>query len=74
MSLLDPGRFVVLDQGSQDGSWGVRYDEWFKKPDPMIQAMNGMSGEDIAERGRPAPVRAQPGTLPPSTLSVCATT
>ena len=37
-----------MNQELHDGSWGVCYDEWFKKLDPMIQAMNMMAGRDVA--------------------------
>jgi hypothetical protein len=47
VSLQDKDQYFAMNQESHDGSWGVCYDEWFKKLDPMIQAINGMAGEDI---------------------------
>jgi hypothetical protein len=47
-SLQDKDQYFAMNQESHDGSWGVCYDEWFKKLDPMIQAINGMAGKDIA--------------------------
>ena len=46
-SLQDKDQYFAMNQESHDGSWGVCYDEWFKKLDPMIQAINGMAGKDI---------------------------
>ena len=46
-SLQDRDQYFAMSQESHDGSWGVCYDEWFKKLDPMIQAINGMAGKDI---------------------------
>ena len=48
VSLKDPAQDFAMSQESHDGSWGVCYDEWFKKLDPMIQAINGMAGKDLA--------------------------
>jgi hypothetical protein len=47
-SLQDKDQYFAMNQESHDGSWGVCYDEWFKKLDPMIQAINGMAGNDLA--------------------------
>jgi hypothetical protein len=47
-SLHDRDQYFAMNQESHDGSWGVCYDEWFKKLDPMIQAINGMAGKGIA--------------------------
>lgn len=47
-SLRDTNQDFAKDQESHDGSWGVCYDEWFKKLDPMIQAINSMAGEDVS--------------------------
>ncbi|MGH6943474.1 MAG: hypothetical protein ACREH6_04525, partial [Geminicoccaceae bacterium] len=47
VSLLDQDQYFAMSQESYDGSWGVCYDEWFKKLDPMIQAVNGMARKDI---------------------------
>ena len=47
VSLQDRDQDFAMNQESHDGSWGVCYDEWFKKLDPMIQAINGMAGKDI---------------------------
>src|SRR5688500_3119918 len=44
VSLQDKDQYFAMNQESHDGSWGVCYDEWFKKLDPMIQAINGMAG------------------------------
>ena len=46
-SLQDKDQYFAMSQESHDGSWGVCYDEWFKKLDPMIQSINGMAGKDI---------------------------
>ena len=46
-SLQDKDQYFAMNQELHDGSWGVCYDEWFKKLDPMIQAINGMAGKDI---------------------------
>jgi hypothetical protein len=48
VSLQDKDQYFAMNQESHDGSWGVCYDEWFKKLDPMIQAINAMAGKDIA--------------------------
>ena len=48
VSLADRDQGFAMSQESHDGSWGVCYDEWFKKLDPMIQAINGMAGRDVA--------------------------
>ena len=48
VSLEDPEQDFAMDQESHDGSWGVCYDEWFKKLDPMIQAINMMAGKGAA--------------------------
>jgi hypothetical protein len=37
----------ALQQLETDGSWGVCYDEWFKKLDPMISALNRFSEANI---------------------------
>jgi hypothetical protein len=50
LSLQDQDQYFAMNQESHDGSWGVCYDEWFKKLDPMIQAINGMAGKDIGPR------------------------
>jgi hypothetical protein len=46
-SLQDKNQDFAMNQESYDGSWGVCYDEWFKKLDPMIQVVNHMAGKDI---------------------------
>lgn len=46
-SLQDKDQYFAMNQESHDGSWGICYDEWFKKLDPMIQAINGMAGKDV---------------------------
>ena len=46
-SLQDKDQYFAMNQESHDGSWGVCYDEWFKKLDPMIQALNGMAGKGV---------------------------
>ena len=48
LSLEDKEQDFAMSQESHDGSWGVCYDEWFKKLDPMIQAINMMAGKDVA--------------------------
>ena len=48
VSLEDKDQDFAMSQESHDGSWGVCYDEWFKKLDPMIQAINMMAGKDAA--------------------------
>lgn len=47
LSLQDKDQSFAMNQESHDGSWGVCYDEWFKKLDPMIQAINLMAGRDV---------------------------
>ncbi len=48
VSLSDKDQDFAMGQELHDGSWGVCYDEWFKKLDPMIQAINMMAGKDAA--------------------------
>lgn len=50
LSLRDTNQDFALDQLETDGSWGVCYDEWFKKLDPMISALNRYSETDTPPR------------------------
>ena len=47
LSLGDVDQDFALQQLETDGSWGVCYDEWFKKLDPMISALNRFSEANI---------------------------
>ena len=47
VSLTDKDQYFAMNQESHDGSWGVCYEEWFKKLDPMIQALNRMAGNNV---------------------------
>jgi hypothetical protein len=39
-SMLDSEQDFALEQTPEDGSWGLCYDQWFKKLDPTIDALN----------------------------------
>ncbi len=47
LSLAAVDQEFALQQLETDGSWGVCYDEWFKKLDPMINALNRFSEANI---------------------------
>jgi hypothetical protein len=46
LSLDHPDQDFALAQMGHDGSWGLCYDEWFKKLDPMITALNEMARDN----------------------------
>ncbi|HSI14514.1 MAG TPA: hypothetical protein VK961_20860 [Chthoniobacter sp.] len=47
LSLAAVNQDFALQQLETDGSWGVCYDEWFKKLDPMINALNRFSEANV---------------------------
>lgn len=47
LSLAEKDQHFAMNQESHDGSWGLCYQEWFKKLDPMIQSFNRMAGKDV---------------------------
>lgn len=48
VSMEDEDQAFAIGQEAYDGSWGICYDEWFKKLDPMIQAIDAMAGKGVA--------------------------
>ena len=47
LSLGEQDQHFAMSQESHDGSWGLCYQEWFKKLDPMIQSFNRLAGKDV---------------------------
>ena len=47
VSMEDEDQAFAIGQEAYDGSWGICYDEWFKKLDPMIQAIDAMAGQGV---------------------------